>query len=257
LLVVLQLRRERLVASEEMVKKATRPAIFKWRQTAPELILCAVRWYLRYSLSLRDVEELLAERGLEADHTTIWRWVQRYGPELEQRLRRHLKPTNKSWRVDETYVRVQGRWCYLYRAIDSTGATIDFLLSALRDAEAAKRLFRKALSNPSHPQPRVINTDLAPIYGSAIPDIKKEGVISRRCRHRPVQYLNNILEQDHRAIKRRVNAKQGFREFQAAQRTIQGYEAINIIRKGQVRWVRGTDVLPQIRFIKKLFDLAI
>src|ERR1700745_3445628 len=112
------------------VKYATRPAIFKWRQTAPELLLFAVRWYLRYSLSLRDVEELLAERGLKADHTTVWRWVQRYGPELEQRLRRHLKPTNKSWRVDETYVRVKGRWCYLYRAIDSTGATNDFLLSA-------------------------------------------------------------------------------------------------------------------------------
>ena len=123
----------------------TRPAIFKWRQTAPELILCAVRWYLRYSLSLRDVEELFAERGLEADHTTIWRWVQRYGPELDQRLRRHLKPTNKSWRVDETYIRVQGAWCYLYRAIDSAGATIDFLLSALRDVAAAKRLFRSAI----------------------------------------------------------------------------------------------------------------
>ena len=169
------------------MKDVTRPAIFKWRQTAPEVILCAVRWYLRYSLSLRDVEELLTERGLEADHTTIWRWVQRYGPELEQRMRRHLKPTNKSWRVDETYVRVKGRWCYLYRAIDSWGATIDFLLSAWRDAEAAKRLFRKALSDPSHPQPRVINTDQAPIYGSAIPDIKKEGTLRRRCRHRPVQ----------------------------------------------------------------------
>jgi IS6 family transposase len=89
---------------------ATRPTIFKWRQTEPALILCAVRWYLRYSLSLRDVEEVLEERGLDADHTTVWRWVQRYGPELEQRLRRHLKPTNKSWRVDETYVRVKGRW---------------------------------------------------------------------------------------------------------------------------------------------------
>src|SRR6266478_5661546 len=118
---------------------ATRPAIFKWRQTEPALILCAVRWYLRYSLSLRDVEEMLDERGLQADHTTVWRWVQRYGPELEQRIRRHLKPTNKSWRVDETYVRVQGRWCYLYRAIDSAGATIDFLLSAVRDAYAATR----------------------------------------------------------------------------------------------------------------------
>ena len=116
------------------MKKAIRPAIFKGRQTETELIVCAVRWYLRYSLSLRDVEELLSERGLEADHTTIWRWVQRYGPELEERLRRHLKPTNKSWRVDETYVRVKGRWCYLYRAIDFTGATIDFVLSGLRDA---------------------------------------------------------------------------------------------------------------------------
>jgi transposase-like protein len=221
---------------------ATRPAIFKWRQTEPGLILCAVRWYLRYSLSFRDVEELLEERGLKTDHTTVWRWVQCYAPELEQRLRGYLKPTNKSWRVDETYIRVKGRWYYLYRAIDSTGATIDFLLSAFRDADAAKRLFRKALSHPSHPQPRVINTDLAPIYGSAIPDIKKEGILRRRCRHRPVQYLNNILEQDHRAIKRRVNAKQGFREFQAAQRTIQGYEAMNMMRKGQVRWVSGTDV---------------
>jgi transposase-like protein len=194
--------------------------------------------------------------GVKADHTTVWRWVQRYAPELEQRLRRHLKPTNKSWRVDETYVPVKDCWCYLYRAIDSAGATIDFLLSALRDADAAKRLFRKALSNLSHPQPRVINTDLAPIYGSAIPDIKKEGTLRRRCRHRPVQYLNNILEQDHRAIKSRVNAKQGFREFQAAQRTLQGYEAIHMMRKGQVRWVSGTDVVLQIRFIKRLFDLA-
>jgi len=110
-----------------------------------------VRWYLRYSLSLRDVEELFAERGLAADHTTIWRWVLRYGSELDQRLRRHLKPTNKSWRVDETYVHVKGARCYLYRAIDSTGASIDFMLSALRDAAAAERLFRQAPSDPSHP----------------------------------------------------------------------------------------------------------
>jgi transposase-like protein len=126
----------------------------------------------------------------------------------------------------------------------------------LRDADAAKRLFRKALSDASHPQPRVINTDQAPIYGSAIADIKKEGTLRRRCRHRPVQYLNNILEQDHRAIKRRVNAKQGFREFQAARRTIQGYEAMQMIRKGQVRWVSGSDVRRQIQFLEKLFELG-
>src|SRR5262249_40473703 len=154
------------------------------------------------------------------------------------------KAINKSWRVDETYLRVKGRWCYLYRAIDAAGATIDFLLSVRRDADAAKRLFRKALS------------DLAPIYGSAIPSIKKEGILRRRCQHRAVQYLSNILEQDHRAIKRRVNAKQGFREFQAARRTIQGYEAMHMIRKGQVRWVSGTNVPRRIQFIKKLFEVA-
>ena len=109
-----------------MVTKAIRPAIFKWRQTEPELILYAVRWYLRYSLSFRDVEELLSERGLEVDHTTIWRWVQRYGPELEERLRRHLKPTNKSWRVDETYVRVKGRrWCADSARWASSGRHVD------------------------------------------------------------------------------------------------------------------------------------
>ena len=235
---------------------ANRPAIFKWRQTEPQLILCAVRWYLRYSLSLRDVEELLEERCSEADHTTVWRWVQRYAPELERRMRRHLKPTNKSWRCDETYVKVKGRWCYLYRAIDSTGATIDFLLSTKRDADAAKRLFRKALSTASHPQPRVINTDLAPIYKSALADIKKEGMLRRRCRHRPVQYLNNILEQDHRFVKKRVTASQGFRSVEGALNTIAGYEAMNIIRKGQVRWLPKTDIIGQLRFIERTFGIA-
>ena len=136
-------------------------------------------------------------------------------------------------------------------------ANTDFLLSALRDGDAAKRLFRIALSELSHPQPRVINTDLAPIYGAAIANIKKEGTLRRRRRHRPVQYLNNILEQDHRAIKRQVNAKQGFREFQAARRTIQGYEAMNMIRKGQARWVDGNNVRRQIQFIQKLFELPV
>jgi transposase-like protein len=146
-------------------------------------------------------------------------------------------------------------WCYLYRAIDSTGATIDFLLSALQDAAAAKRLFRKALSGPSHPQPRVVNTDQARLYGPAIPGVKEEGILRRRCRHRPVQYLNNIQEQYHRAIKRRVKAKQNFREFQAARRTIEGYEAMHMIRKGQARWVSGNDVRKQNQFIDQLFDL--
>ena len=125
--------------------------LFKWRQFEPEVILLAVGWYLRFSLSYREVEELLAERGLLVDHVTVWRWVQRYAPELERRLRSRLKPTNDSWRVDETYVRVKGKWVYLYRAVDSTGATIDFLLSAKRDAVAAERFLAKALGGENHP----------------------------------------------------------------------------------------------------------
>ena len=239
------------------MKKTIRPAIFKWRQTESEVILCAVRWYLRYSLSFRDVEELLNERGLEADHTTIWRWVQRYGPELEERLRRHLKPTHKSWRVDETYVRVKGRWCYLYRAIDSTGATIDFVLSGLRDAATAKTpVPQGAGGSVASTAPGYQYGPGAHRYGSAISGVKQEGILRHRCRHRPIQYLNNILEQDHRAIKRRVKAKQGFREFHAARRTIQGYEAMHMIRKGQARWVSGSDVRQQIQFINKLFEVA-
>lgn len=137
--------------------------------------------------------ELLAERGLTVDHTTVFRWVQRYAPELDHRIRPHLKPTNKSWRVDETYVRIKGRWSYLYRAIDSTGATIDFVLSIFRSADA-KELFAKALRDVSHPQPRVINTDKAALYPAAIYESKEEEVMRQRCRHRPIQYLNNILE---------------------------------------------------------------
>ena len=239
-----------------MTKRQDRDAIYVKRQFDTEIIVLCVRWYITYRLSYRDLVAMMAERGVIVSHTTTMRLVIRYGPEFEKRWNRFARSIGSSWRVDETYLKVKGRWCYLYRAIDSAGATIDFLLSAFRDADAAKRLFRKALSDRSHPQPRVINTDLAPIYTAAIPAIKKEGALRRRCRHRPVQYLNNIIEQDHRAIKRRVNAKQGFREFQAARRTIQGYEAIHMMRKGQVRWVSGTDVRRQNQFINKLFELA-
>src|ERR1700724_2362798 len=149
-------------------------SLFKWRQFEPEVILMAMGWYLRFSLSYRDVEELLAERGLSVDHVTVWRWVQRYAPELERRLRRHLKSTNDSWRVDETYVRVKGKWVYLYRAVDSSGATIDFLLSAKRDAATAQRFLTKALGGENHPAPRVINTDEHAGYPPAIVRLKAE-----------------------------------------------------------------------------------
>src|SRR6266478_924825 len=210
--------------------------LFKWRQFEPEVILLAVGWYLRFSLSYRDVEELLAERGLLVDHVTVGRWVQSYAPELERCLCQKLRPTNDSWRVDETYIRVKGKWVYLYRAVDSSGATIDFLLSAKRDAAAAERFLAKALGGENHPAPRVINTDEHAGYPPAIVRLKAEETLEENCRHRPVQYLNNVLEQDHRAIKRRVRASQHFRSFWGAWRTIAGYEAIHIIRKGQAYW---------------------
>src|ERR1700757_2396035 len=190
--------------------------LFKWRQFEPEVILLAVGWYLRFSLSYRDVEELLPERGLHADHVTIWRWVQSYAPEMERRLRSKLKPTNDSWRMDETYIRVKGKWRYLYRAVDSTGATLDFLLSAEQDATAAKRFLAKALGRQNHPAPRVINTDKDAAYPPAIVGLKAEGVLEENCGHRPVQYLNKILEQDHRAIKNRGWGNQQFSSFLGA-----------------------------------------
>src|SRR3954453_7392549 len=149
--------------------------LFKWRQFEPELILLAVGWNLRFSLSYRDVEELLAERGIAVDHVTLWRWVQRYAPEMERRLRKCLKATNASWRVDETYVRVKGQWRYLYRAVDSSGATLDFLLTATQDAAASKRFLSKALGRQNHPGPRVIHTDGHGAYPPAVAQLKEEG----------------------------------------------------------------------------------
>ena len=178
--------------------RQNRPAEFKGRHFKAEIIVLCVRWYLRFGLSFRNLEEIMAERNLTVDHVTIWRWVQRYAPELNRRCRPELRKTNASWRCDETCIRVAGRWTYLYRAVDSTGATIDFLLSARRDAAAAKRFFQKALRSPGHPRPRVINVDGNPSYPKAIADLKRSGELGRGCRCRPVRYLNNIVEQDHR-----------------------------------------------------------
>ena len=127
---------------------------FKWRHFEAELILLCVRWYLRYALSYRDLEELMRERGLQVDHTTIYRWVQHYAPELDKRSRAHLKACNDSWRVDETYIKIKKVWTYLYRAVDSQGNTLEFLLSPTRDAEAAKRFFLKALPSPADSAPQ-------------------------------------------------------------------------------------------------------
>ncbi len=155
----------------------------------------------------------MLERGLSVDHTTVWRWVQRYAPILNQRMRREVRNPNRSWRVDETYVRVAGKWTYLYRAVDSEGNTIDFMLSPYRDLTAAKLFLRLALHRTGQIRPRVINVDGHPAYARAISELKDSRELGRRCRCRPSPYLNNVLEQDHRFIKKRIAASLGFRSF--------------------------------------------
>src|SRR5881394_3192333 len=170
-----------------------RPALFRGRHFQDQIIVLCVRWYLRYSLSYRDVQELMAERGLSVDHSTVWRWVQRYAPILNQRIRREMRRPNRSWRVDETYVKVAGNWAYLYRAVDSAGETIEFMLSPKRDMIAAKLFLRLAWSRGG-PSPRFINFDGHPAYASAIAELKQSGELGRSCHCRTSPYLNNIIE---------------------------------------------------------------
>ena len=204
-----------------------KPNPFKWRHYQAEIILLCVRWYLRYSLSYRDLEEMMAQRGLTVDHSTIARWVLSYAPELEKRVKPQLKPTTDSWRVDETYIKVKGVWMYQYRAVDRDGNTLDFRFSATRDAEAAQAFFEKAQEH------------LAP-----------------DCELRQVKYLNNLIEQDHRFIKRRTRPGLGFFAFDTAQRTLSRYETMNMIRKGQAKGADKGDILAQVRLINRLFGLT-
>lgn len=233
-----------------------RPKLFKYRHFEPALILLCVRWYLRYSLSYRDLEEMMVERGLCVDHTTIYRWVQNYAPILEKRCRAKLKPTNDSWRVDETYIKAKGQWMYLYRAVDSDGNTVEFMLSPTRDAQAVKRFFRTALRARHTVAPRVINVDKHPAYPKAVATLKKKGTLPPCCKLRPIKYLNNLIEQDHRFIKRRVRPGMGFWSFDTAWRTLQGYEAMHQLRKGQVKGTTKGNILSQVRFVSTAFGLA-
>jgi len=229
---------------------------FKWRHFQAEIILLNVRWYCRYPLSYRNLEEMMAERGLEVDHSSINRWVLRYSPELDRRRRPHLKSTNDSWRVDETYVKVKKQWKYLYRAVDSKGNTIDFLLTAKRDTNAAKRFFIKVLKASHTQEPRVINVDKNPSYPPAIEQLKKSGILPEETKLRQVKYLNNMVEQDHRGVKHLINPGMSFGSFNSARRTIKGYEMMNMIRKGQIQDVEKGDVIGQISFINQIFGLA-
>jgi IS6 family transposase len=179
---------------------------FKWRHFEGEIILWAVRWYCRYGISYRDLEQMMGERGVPVDHSTIYRWVQKYAPEIEKRLRwQWRRPQSTSWRVDETYVKVRGTWVYLYRALDKHGNTIDFYLSPTRNSKAAKRFLGKAHNGlKAWKKPEIINTDKAPTYGIAISELKAEGKCPEKTVHRQVKYLNNVIEADHGKLKQLI-----------------------------------------------------
>src|ERR1700693_4579447 len=229
---------------------------FKGRQHPGEVIILCVRLYLRYPLSYEHVTELVAERGVEVDASCIWRWVQAYAAELSKRCRPHLKPTSKSYRIDETCIKVKGQNKYLYRALDSTGQTIDFLLTARRDAAAAKRFLRRAVDASGNGMPRVMNVDKNPAYPAAVEALKAEGAMPHRVALRQCKYLNNVIEQDHRTVKKRVWLAKGYGSFQSAWRTLQGIETMNMIRKGRVRWLAKGDAVGQAQFIGELFGLS-
>ncbi|WP_423248034.1 IS6 family transposase [Tunturiibacter gelidiferens] len=206
--------------------------LFKGRHFDQEIIVPCVRWYLRFKLSSRDLVQRMVERGIALTHMTILRWVQRYVPEFEKRWNKYSRPVGGSWRCDETYIKVKGRWTYLYRAVDKLGRTEDFLLSEPRDVTAAKRFFSKAIEK--HGTPRVIPLDAYAASHRAVTELKSMGTIARRVGIRSSKYLNNIVEQDHRRIKR-IRPMLGFKRFETAAITISGIELTEKIRKRSSR----------------------
>jgi transposase-like protein len=200
---------------------------------------------------------MMNERGLTVDHTTVWRWVQRYAPEINRRIRPHLKMSGTSYRVDETYIKV-GKSCkYLYHAVDKEGNTIEFMLSAKRDVFAARRFFKKMMKADHRRLPFSISVDKNAAYPEAFTTSQSEKVLPEDCRLRRVKYLNKIIEQDHRFIKKKVRASQCFKRFQTAERTLEGIEAVNMMRKGQVKRLSGNDAMGQSKFVASLFQIAV
>lgn len=211
---------------------------FKWRHFEGEIILLCVRWYCRYGISYRDLKEMMEERGIDIHHTTIYRWVQHYAPEMEKRLRYYWRHCfDKTWQVDETYIKVKGQWKYLYRAIDSKGRTIEFYLSHTRGLEAAKRFLGKLMKNHLHAsgKPTILNTDKNASYGAAIQLMKEDGDCSLGIKHRQVKYLNNRIEADHGKLKCLVKPVRGFKSMKTAYATIKGFEVMRMFRKGQLK----------------------
>jgi transposase-like protein len=206
--------------------------LFKGRHFDREIIVLCVRWYLRYKLSFRDLVEMMSERGLSLAHTTIMRWVQRYVPEFEKRWNRFARQVGGSWRVDETYVKIRGRWVYLYRAVDKAGKAVEFLLRAKRDVAAAKAFFRRAFASQGR-LPRKITLDGYQASHRAARELLAQHRGGARTRIRSSKYLNNLIEQDHRSIKLRLGPMLGFKRFRHAAITIAGVELMHRIRKGQ------------------------
>ena len=209
---------------------------FKGHRFEKNIILLCVRWYLAYPLSYRNLEEMMEERGVRIDHTNIYRWVRKFTPQLEAKFRKGKKrPVGNSWRMDETYIKIKGQWKYLYRAVDKAGQTIDFLLTARRDKKAALRFFKKAVRQ--HGLPDKVTIDKSGANTAAIKALKEE--TGQEIEIRQIKYLNNLVEQDHRSIKRIVQPMMGFKSFPSARVTLQGTELMHMIKKGQMISIDG------------------
>ncbi len=232
---------------------------FQWRHFAGDIILHGVRWYCKYGISNRGSSEMMGERGIGVDHTTLYRWVQKYAPEIEKRLRWHWRghEFQASWRVDETYVKVKGEWKYLYRAVRAQGATIDFYLSNTRNIGAATIFLKKALraTAAGHP-PESIITDKNPTYQPAIIRINEARVHKRPIKHRDVKYLNNVIKADHGKLKRLIKPTLGFKSMKTAYATLKGFEVMRMFRKGQFAgWYPGEGVRGEVRLINRQFGI--
>jgi len=230
-------------------------SLFKRRRFPVEIILLCVRWYCKYGISYRDLAEMMQERGVEVDPSTIFRWVQRYVPEIEKRLRRFQGSRSGSWRVDETYVRVGGSWKYLFRAVDKHGWSIASMLSDRRNTNAAYRFLRKAIKAMSHSPLSSITTDKLASYPRAIQRLQNEELLPKGVVHRTSKYLNNILEADHGALKRVIRPTRGFQTMRTAVATLKGFEMMRMIRLGHCI-ERDRRATGEIRLVNQLFGLA-